>query len=354
MNEINFLSHHWDLVTHIAPVIANDIVPQSYSPVSNAVKFIGVRNRGGNFLRDKIRVLGDSFGYAKSILNALKQRETLVHVRCPANISFIALLVLIFYPLRKKWIKYAGDWRPQNDFFSYRSQRFIIRHFLRNQVVTVNGYYSNEKGFIHYFLNPSFTLAEVNEAALLASPKRLHSDFFQLLFVGALEKNKGTEVALMAFKLLTARYPGELVVIGDGSEAGKLLQLSTELGLDQSVHFEGWRNREEIKAYYEKAHFIILPSQGEGWPKVISEAMTFGVVPIVSDVSGVSYTLSRFETGSVINEQKAEKYSEAIAQYCMNTNRWELESKNAVVASYNFSLEVWFKDLNRLFAENLK
>ncbi len=348
--ELNFLSTKFDRVVHIAPVVENNnaVVPASFSEVNSAIRMVPVLNRGGTSVTAKFRVLLDSFNYISVILKELKSSTELIHVRCPANISLIALIVLLFFPKKRKWIKYAGDWKPRNDFFSYKPQRFIIRHLLRNHIATINGYYPDENEFIHYFLNPSFTLQEVKEAAQLAEVKELQPDFFRIVFVGSLEKNKGADVALQTFRLLTLHHAGELVVIGDGSEAGNLSKLAVDLELKDTVRFEGWKSRDEIKAHYAKAHFIILPSQGEGWPKVISEAMTYGIVPIVSDVSSVRYTLSLFKTGSVVSGQNPEKYERAIVEYLKNTNRWKVESKNAVEGSYNFALEVWWDKLNLL------
>jgi len=348
--ELNFLSTKFDDVVHIAPVVENDNVevPASFSEVNATIRMVPVLNRGGTSLTAKFRVLSDSFNYISVILRELKSNSYLIHVRCPANISLIALMVLFFFPKKRKWIKYAGDWKPRNDFFSYKLQRFIIRYFLRNHIATINGYYPDEKEFIHYFLNPSFTLQEVKEAAQLAEGKELRSDFFRIIFVGSLEKNKGADVAIKAFRMLTLHHAGEMVVIGDGSEASNLSKLAVDLELKDTVRFEGWKNREEIKDYYAKSHFIILPSQGEGWPKVISEAMAYGIIPIVSDVSSVRYTLSLFKTGSVANGQNPEKYEEAILEYLKNTNRWMKESKNAVEGSYDFALEVWWDKLNLL------
>ena len=40
--------------------------------------------------------------------------------------------------------------------------------------------------------------------------------------------------------------------------------------------------------FIPKCDFIILPSKSEGFPKVIGEAMNYGCIPIVSDVSCIS------------------------------------------------------------------
>ena len=49
------------------------------------------------------------------------------------------------------------------------------------------------------------------------------------------------------------------------------------------------------------AHFILLPSKSEGFPKVIGEAMNYGCIPIVSDVSCIHQYISDGLNGFLIN-----------------------------------------------------
>lgn len=355
VSELNFLSTKFSSITHIAPLtIANDSIPPSFLPVNSSIRIAAVRNRGGKSIMAKLKVLWDCLQYIFVVFREVKSFSGLIHVRCPSNISMIALFVLIFFSGKKKWIKYAGDWQPNNDYLSYKMQRFIIRYLLRNQVATINGYHPHERSSIHYFLNPSFKLEEVTAAADQVRSKRLDHEICRLLFVGSLEENKCAHIAIEVLNLLKNHCKCELVLVGSGSEEFYLRELVLNLDLGHIVQFTGWKNREEIKMYYKDAHFILLPSQGEGWPKVISEAMTYGVVPIVSDVSSIRYSLSNFKTGSVIYTADPKDYCQSILTYIHEPLRWYTESTNAINSSVNFSLEVWWEKLKNLFDTNLK
>lgn len=351
--ELNFLTTKFDQIVHIAPVhdFAN-YIPLSFTEVNPVVRMVPVLNRGGTTILAKFRVLKDSFNYLLLILKELKSDTELIHVRCPANISLIALIILIFFPSKRKWIKYAGDWKPRKDFISYKIQRFIIRNLLSNHIATVNGYYPDEKSFIYHFLNPSFNLEEVKKASQLGALKTLPDDFFYLIFVGALEKNKGVDIAIETFRLLTRQHKGQLNIIGDGSEMDNLRRMVVDLGLNETVCFLGWKNREEIKFFYEQAHFIILPSQGEGWPKVISEGMAYGVIPFVSDVSSIKSVLQDIGIGKVISDYSARSYADAIQTYLANNTEWKSESSKAMNFASEFSFEIWWNKLNKYLLIN--
>ena len=53
---------------------------------------------------------------------------------------------------------------------------------------------------------------------------------------------------------------------------------------------------------YARSHFMLLPSScSEGWPKVLSEAMAYGVVPVASNVSCIPQILGA--TGSELTSE---------------------------------------------------
>lgn len=353
--EVNFLATKFDQVVHIATVRGESDIPQSYLPVNSNIRIVPIRNRGGPSLISKMRVLWDSAAYWLTIWRELRSQVDLIHVRCPANISLVALILLVFFPAKRKWIKYAGDWRPRRDFLSYRIQRYIIKNFLAGHIATINGCYPNEKKFIHHILNPSFGEEEVLHASYLSESKVLGDGDFKLLFVGSLEKNKGIDIALEAFRLLSLGYHGKFDIIGDGSELENLRKTVDYLGLKSNVRFLGLRSREEIKSFYATAHFIILPSQGEGWPKVISEGMSYGVIPIVSNVSSIKSILHEVGIGKVVSEYSGRSYADAISDYLLNTDDWKVQSRKAMSFAIEFSFEKWWVKLSSyLFKENTR
>src|SRR3712207_3692431 len=103
--------------------------------------------------------------YTRTIWRELPQADV-VHVRCPANISLIAivLLAVVRYP-RRRWVKYAGNWQSYPvEAWSYRFQRWWLSSGLHRGVVTVNGHWPGQPAHVYSFLNPCFTEAELAAA----------------------------------------------------------------------------------------------------------------------------------------------------------------------------------------------
>jgi len=51
---------------------------------------------------------------------------------------------------------------------------------------------------------------------------------------------------------------------------------------------------------YKQSHVLLLPSKSEGFPKVIAEAMAFGCIPIVSDVSSIGQYIQHEKLGYLL------------------------------------------------------
>ena len=71
------------------------------------------------------------------------------------------------------------------------------------------------------------------------------------------------------------------------------------VGIDQSdkapnnVHCFGViTDKKTIERYYAYSHVLVLTSESEGFPKVISEAMAFGCVPVVTSVGAIPEVLN--------------------------------------------------------------
>src|SRR5690606_1663355 len=64
--------------------------------------------------------------------------------------------------------------------------------------------------------------------------------------------------------------------------------------------FHGYLSRTEVHEIYKKSHAIVLPSASEGFPKVIAEAMNYGCIPIVSDVSSISHYIKHNDNGFLL------------------------------------------------------
>lgn len=110
--------------------------------------------------------------------------------------------------------------------------------------------------------------------------------------IGRLEPIKGYDVMIEAFSILRSRGADRgavLIIGGEGSERSALEQLIRDRGLTGSVFLLGWRN--DVMDLHSAATIFTMSSRSEGTSISLLEAMSSGVVPVVTNVGGNSDVL---------------------------------------------------------------
>ena len=349
VREIDHLASLFERVVHIAPLHPGP-APESAIPYqAGHVELIPVPPAGGRTLGSKPGILWRIPRYVRVILRELRRADA-VHVRCPANISLVAivLLALLKQP-RTRWIKYAGNWSPQaGEAWSYRFQRWWLRRNFVRGVVTVNGEWPDQPEHVVSFLNPCLTDEELEEGRAAAAGKHLREPL-RLIVVGRVEQAKGIGRALDVVSLLTAAGVSVcLDVVGDSPERARFEQQARQAGIEARVRFHGALPRTALPALYRDAHFVLLPSSSEGWPKVLSEAMAYGAVPLASAVGSVPDYLARFGTGRALDPDDIRGYVEAIRYYAAHPDEWKGESTRSAEAAAAFSYRAYLHAVQRL------
>jgi len=345
VREIDALGELFETVVHVAPVHPESAPPSALAYRCPRVRVRGVRPAGGRRWRDKLGILARAPGYVRSIAQELGPADV-VHVRCPANISLIALAVLALSGRpRRRWVKYAGSWRPAHpDAWSHRLQRWWLGRASSGGVVTINGSWPEQPAHVHSFLNPCLSEAELVEARESARNKELRPPL-RLVFVGRLEPAKGARAAVEILAGLRQRgVEATLDVVGDGPQRGDLETLAR----GAAVTFHGWLPRPQVGKIYARGHVLLLPSRSEGWPKVLSEGMAYGLAPVAGAVGSIPELLGEFGTGRALDPSDTEAFVEAVAWYGAHPEAWREEAASGMRAAGQFSYERYREAVRRL------
>lgn len=87
--------------------------------------------------------------------------------------------------------------------------------------------------------------------------------------------------------------PWSLVLLGDGPLKAEICRLIADLGLQHSVLLPGFKQYDELPAYYGCASTFIHASTTEQWGLVVNEAMASGLPVLVSNRCGCAQDLVR-------------------------------------------------------------
>lgn len=222
-----------------------------------------------------------------------------IHLRCPATITLLAAIVQILFPFKKKTVKYAGNWSPKaRQPFSYKLQKWIVSNtFLtKNMSVLVYGDWPNQTKNIAPFFTATYRKDQI--------PQRISRVFttpYRIMFVGSLSIGKRPLYVLEWIKKCREQNLNVYIdFYGDGDERPLLEAFIETHQLQDVVVVHGNQSTEVIEKAYKEAQFLILPSKSEGWPKVIAEAMFWGVIPLVTPISCVPWMLGEGTRGILL------------------------------------------------------
>jgi glycosyltransferase involved in cell wall biosynthesis len=106
------------------------------------------------------------------------------------------------------------------------------------------------------------------------------------IYAGRLSTVKRLDVLLRAFTGLSSKpADSRLLLVGSGEEYGRLKNVAAELGISQQVNFIG--PVQNVEAYFQASDVFVLPSQSEGLPMALLEAMACGLPCVASATGGV-------------------------------------------------------------------
>lgn len=164
-------------------------------------------------------------------------------------------------------------------YITSRSMRYVYGHSDLYQVLS-HCYIERFKDFTG-IRNPKKLMVQTNPVTIETGDFVFKSENKEkeIIYVGRIDYNqKRVYRVIDTWALLEKKYPGwRLTIVGDGVERENIEKQAKALGL-KNVSFEGFQSPIE---YYKRARILMLTSEYEGFPLVLAECMSFGVVPAV-------------------------------------------------------------------------
>lgn len=269
-----------------------------------------------------------------------------IHLRCPGNVGLLASIIQLFFPHKIKTAKYAGNWDPKAKHpLSYRLQKYILSNaFLtRNMQVLVYGEWKNSSKNIKPFFTATYKESDKEEVL-----SRNLKGIIKIMFVGTLSVGKRPLYTIqLVEKLIQNGLKIELSIFGEGTERKNIEEYISKLKLQNSVILYGNKTTDIIQKNYQESHFVLLPSQSEGWPKVIAEGMFWGCVPIATSISCVPNMLDYGNRGLLL-QVDLEKDVQTIQELINNEELYQQMMSNGVQWSRKYTLNYFEQEIKLL------
>lgn len=188
----------------------------------------------------------------------------------------------------------------------------------------------------------------VRQVNLIKQQYGLEKDSY-ILFLGRIVPEKGIKYLIEAFKQV--KTDKKLVIAGGASDTDEFMnELKALASDDNRIIFTGFVQGQLLEELYSNAYVYTLPSDLEGMPLSLLEAMSYGNCCLVSDIAEctevVEYKAVVFEKGNV------EDLEEKIQMLCNDketVSRLKVEASDFVCKKYNW--DTVMKETLKLYEE---
>lgn len=177
--------------------------------------------------------------------------------------------------------------------------------------------------------------------------------------LGRLKKYKSFDHLIEAFVIVKKEIPNaRLVIVGDGDDKLRLMELALRLGLNDSVTFTGFVSEEEKVDWLNRMHVAVNTSAKEGWGLTATEANACGTTTVSSNVQGLRDAVIDEQTGLLYEYGNREKLAEKIILILRDANLRGRLASNALHHSKEFDwqtgAEKTMEVIERMISERKK
>jgi glycosyltransferase involved in cell wall biosynthesis len=187
----------------------------------------------------------------------------------------------------------------------------------------------------------------VDETFLYDGQRFLHAKP-RLLFVGRLAIQKNLILLLRALNGISHQF--ETTLVGEGELETELKQAVGEMRLE-NVRFHGIADGAELRELYRSADVFVLPSEREGMPLVLLEALAMGLPIVATDIPGNRDLVVDGQNGLLVPPEDPVSLRRALLHVTADPNRYQYMSETSRRLADKYSWEAVCADFEQLYAQ---
>lgn len=223
--------------------------------------------------------------------------------------------------------------------FIHQGEKNAVKYADEIIVLSLNTqkYFMETYGRNTYFISNGVNRPIVKEAELIKQKFGLDKNSY-FLFLGRIVPEKGIRYLIDAFRKIETDK--KLVIAGGTSDTDSFVHEMKELAkYDSRIIFAGFVQGQILEELYSNAYVYILPSDLEGMPLSLLEAMSYGNCCLTSDIEECATVIEEkgliFKKGNVEdlrdciqwlndNPNEVKKYKKDSVDYICNKYSWNL------------------------------
>lgn len=178
---------------------------------------------------------------------------------------------------------------------------------------------------------------------------------YDIIFLGRFESVKGVTNIIRSIPLIMDSHPNiKIELIGDGELRNELERIVMREGLSKHVSFTGWVDHNEIPDHLNNGRILLMPSESEGVPKTLLEAMACGTIPIAATVGGVPDIITENENGFLLPNTKPNTIAEVVSQTLQRNDLEQVSDRARDYIEEEYSYDVAKKQYQRILDDNFQ
>ena len=271
----------------------------------------------------------------------IKQAD-IVHVPIPSDFGTIGMLLTKWLG-KPLFIRHCGNWLAPKTATERFWKNFMIKHAGNHVLALATGGGeqppTQANPAIKWIFSSSLMENELAELAQRAQSKNSNG-ILKLVSVARQSKGKGTDKTILAI----AELPNQNIhfdVVGDGQDLNYFKQLTKELKLEDRVHFHGKLNNTGVLNVLLQADIFCFPTQSEGFPKAVMEAMACGLPVITNPVSVLPLMVGDTKSGVILKEGTHKEIAQVLFNFLQQPEQKAQYARNALKTVKQYSLENW-------------
>ena len=200
----------------------------------------------------------------------------------------------------------------------------------------VQDYFKNTYNRETNFIPNGVSKPKILAANIINKKYNLKKDDY-FLFLGRIVPEKGVHYLIDAYNQINTKK--KLVISGGASDTDKYyLELKEKSKNNKNIIFTGFVKGEELEELYSNAYVYVLPSDLEGMPLSLLEAMSYGNCCLTSDIPECATVMEdKGVTFKKSNIKNLKKVLQELSNQKEKVTKYKKESQDYILKKYNWN-----------------
>jgi len=179
--------------------------------------------------------------------------------------------------------------------------------------------------------------------------KKLSERVYDVGYVGRFIREKGALEFIRSLPLIQKDKRAKVIVIGDGDLRDEIKHLLIKNNIQGDVKLLNWVENKQLPLYLNDIKIVVIPSDYEGLPNLILEAMACGTIVLATPVGGIPDIIREGETGFIMENNSPECIAENAIRVLGNQNLNQISENARILIEQKYTYQAAVERYRSIF-----